>query len=40
MLEFLHVPFNLVVKHSLVIFLAGSHFVSEKNENKLSKRAQ
>ena len=38
--EFLHVLFNLVVKHSPVFFLAVLHFVSEKNEDKISKRAQ
>ena len=37
--EFLHVLSNLVVKHSPVIFLAGLHFVSEKNEGKISKWA-
>jgi len=38
--EFLHVLFNLVVKHSPVFFLAVLRFVSEKNEDKISKRAQ
>ena len=28
--EFLHVLINLVVKHSLVSFLGGLHFVCEK----------
>ena len=37
--EFLHVVFNVTVKHSPVIFLAGLHFVSEKND-KISKRAR
>ena len=32
--EFLHVLFNLVVKHSPVFFLAGLRFVSEKNGDK------
>ena len=32
--KFLHVLFNLVVKHSPVFFLAVLHFVSEKNEEK------
>ena len=32
--EFLHVFFNLVVKHSAVIFSAVLPFVSEKNEDK------
>ena len=32
--KFLHVLFNLVVKHSPVFFLAVLHFVSEKNEDK------
>ena len=32
--EFLHVLFNLVVKHSPLFFLAVLHFVSEKNEDK------
>jgi len=39
-LEFLHVLFNLVVKHFPVFFLAGLHFVSGKNEDKISKHAQ
>ena len=30
--EFLHVLFNLVVKHSPVFFWAGLHFISEKNK--------
>ena len=34
--EFLHVLFSLVVKHSPVFFLAGLHFVSEKNKTDLS----
>ena len=38
--EFLHVLFDAVVKHSTCIFLAGLHFVSEKNEDKISKHAQ
>ena len=38
--EFLHVLFNLEVKHSLVFFSAGLHFASEKNEVKILKRAQ
>ena len=38
--EFLHVLFNKVEKHSHVIFLAGLHFTSEKNEIKMSKHAQ
>ena len=37
--RFVHVLFNLV-KHSLVFFFAGLHFVSEKNEDKISKCAQ
>ena len=37
---FLQKYLNLVVKHSPVLFLAGLHFVSEKNEDKISKRAQ
>ena len=32
--EFLHVLFDEVVKHSPCIFLAGLHFVCEKNETK------
>ena len=31
MLEFLHVPFNLVVKHSLLIFFFVQAFLKEKN---------
>ena len=38
--EFLLVLFNLVEKHFPVIFLAGLHFVSEKNEDKISKRTR
>ena len=38
--ESLLVLFNLVEKHFPVIFLAGLHFVSEKNEDKISKSAQ
>ena len=38
--EVLHVLLNLVVKHSPVFFLAGLRFVSEKNNDKISKRAQ
>ena len=38
--EFLHMLFNLVVKHSPVLFLAVLHFVSEKNEDKISRCAQ
>ena len=38
--EFVHVLFHLVVKHSPVFFLAILHFVSEKNEDKISRRAQ
>ena len=38
--EFLHVLFDEVVKHSPCFFLAGLHFVSEKNKDKMSKRAQ
>ena len=34
--EFWHVPFNLVVKHFPVVFLAGLHFVSAKNKTDLS----
>ena len=37
--EFLPVLFNQVVKRSPVFFLAGLHFVSEKNEDKISKHA-
>ena len=33
--EFLHVLFNLVVKHSPVFVLAVLHFVSEKNEDTM-----
>ena len=38
--EFLHVLFDEVVKHSPAIFLAGFHFVSEKNEDKILECAQ
>ena len=37
--EFLHVLFNLVEKHSPALFWAGLHFVSDKNEDTISKRA-
>ena len=38
--EFLHVLLHEVVNHSPVFFLAGLYFVSEKNEDKISKRGQ
>ena len=39
--EFLHVLFKLLSSKPFPgIFLAGLHFVSEKNEDKISKRAQ
>ena len=38
--EVLHVLFDGVVKQSPCIFLAGLHFVSEKNKDKISKCAQ
>ena len=37
---FLQRYLNVVVKHSPVLFLAGLQFVSEKNKDKISKRAQ
>ena len=37
---FLQKYLKLVVKHSPVLFLVGLHFVSEKNEDKISKHAQ
>ena len=38
--EFLHVLFNYLVEHSPVFFLPGLHFVSEKNQDKILKRAE
>ena len=38
--EFLHVLYDEVVKHFPCILLAVLHFVSEKTEDKISKRAQ
>ena len=38
--KFLHVLFNSVGKHSPVFFWAVLHFVSERNEDKATKRAQ
>ena len=38
--EFFHVLFNYVVQHSPVFVLPGLHFVSEKNKDKILKRAQ
>ena len=39
-LEFLHVLFNSVAQHSPVFFLPGLQFGSEKNKDKIFKRAQ
>lgn len=39
--QFLHVLFNLVEKHFPVFFwLVSLHFVSEKNEDKVSRSVQ